>query len=72
MDREESYFDTCAQFHVDWDKRNVFGFMRAHALIFLYVGGHFGLSVRHVSVGNPRKSLYMRPQVYSDLYLKNV
>ena len=53
----------CAQFHVDWDVQKKCAWIRACAHIDTSdVGGHFGLSVRHVSVWNPRKSLYTRPQ----------
>ena len=68
MDREESGTPTCAlnSTLIGMYKRNVLGFMRAHTLIhpdIFVLGGNFGLSVRHVSVRNPSKSLYMRPQV---------
>jgi len=71
--REESGTPTCALNSklIGMYRRNVLGFMHAHTLYILditldmYFGGHFGLSVHHVSVGNPRKSLYMRPQMHN-------
>ena len=56
-----------AQFHVDWDVQTKCAWIHACAHIdtsgyFCTLEGHFGLSVLHVSVGNPCKSLYMRPK----------
>ena len=77
MEREELDTPTCAlnSTLIGMYKGNVLGFMRAHTLIhpdIFVLGGHFGLSVRHVSVGNPRKSLYTRPQDFlneSDVHI---
>jgi len=55
--------DICAQFHVDWDVQRKCAWIHAYAQIYTsrYFCGYLGMRVRHVSVGNPFKSLYMRP-----------
>ncbi len=64
--REESGTPTCVlnSTLIGMYKGNVLGFMRTHSFIhldFFALTTFLDLSVQHVSVGNPCKSLYMRP-----------
>jgi len=70
VDSEESGTSTLAlnSTLIGMYEQNVLGFMRAHTLIHPDIFVHwraFCMSIRHVSVGNPRKSLYMSPLVIS-------
>ena len=72
MDRKESGTPTCAlnSTLIGMYKGNVLEFMRTHSFIHLDIFMRrraFGFE--RFSVGNPRKSLYTRPQIFHQLKL---
>lgn len=53
------HFSVCAQLHVDWDVQTKRTWIRTHLIFFVLQFLDF--IVRHVSVGNPLKSVREAP-----------